>query len=125
MKSFPISVTYGRMQVNRFAGLAVAAGVLALGLHGCASGGGDQQPEAPQPAVPATAAAALPPEELIPALRREFEGSYPVQAPPSVGVKSWKIVAAPAEVEVFDGRKLDVWSYNGQVPGPVLRARFG
>ena len=82
------------MQVDRFVALTVAAGVLALGLHGCASGGGDGQPAAPGPAAPATVAAAapdstaaLPPEELIPALRREFEGSYPVLAPPSVAEK--------------------------------------
>ena len=116
------------MKVDRFVALAVAAGVLAVGSHGCASGGGDQQSAAQKPAATAAAPdppAAVAPEELIPALLQEFEGSYPVQAPPSVGLKTWKIVAAPEQVKVLDGRTLDVWSYNGQVPGPVLRARLG
>ena len=37
----------------------------------------------------------------------------------------WSITAAPSEVEIFDGRTLKVWSYNGQVPGPTLRLRLG
>ena len=40
-------------------------------------------------------------------------------------MKEWSITAAPTEVEIFDGRTLEVWSYNGQVPGPTLRLRLG
>jgi FtsP/CotA-like multicopper oxidase with cupredoxin domain len=37
----------------------------------------------------------------------------------------YELRAAPSEVSQFDGRRLAVWSYNGQVPGPTLRARLG
>jgi FtsP/CotA-like multicopper oxidase with cupredoxin domain len=58
------------------------------------------------------------------ALLDEFRGAYPAHAPASSGVRSWSIVAAPAEVTLA-GRKLAVWAYNGQVPGPTLRLRLG
>jgi FtsP/CotA-like multicopper oxidase with cupredoxin domain len=64
-------------------------------------------------------------DDLLKQLREEFEGSYPLEAPQSSGVKEWTLTAAPAEVEIFDGRTLAVWSYNGQVPGPTLRVRLG
>nr|XP_061799102.1 copper resistance protein A homolog [Nerophis lumbriciformis] len=59
------------------------------------------------------------------AFHREFVGSYPKQAPPSKGVKSFTITAAPTEVKVFNGHTLAVWAYNAQVPGPTLRVRLG
>ena len=98
--------------------------VLLLGLAGCGPDEADKQEATVPPAAP-VAAPVLSPEELIPALLEEFEGSYPVDAPRSIGVKEWRLVAAPAEVEVFDGLMLKVWSYNGQIPGPTLRIRFG
>jgi FtsP/CotA-like multicopper oxidase with cupredoxin domain len=58
-------------------------------------------------------------------LLNEFDGAYAKDAPESTGVKSWSIVASPAEVEVFNGHKLAVWSYNEQIPGPTLRVRLG
>jgi len=70
-------------------------------------------------------AAVPPPTEQEAALLHEFSGAYPEQAPRSTGVKRFTIRAAPAEVEVLEGRRLAVWSYNGQVPGPTLRLRHG
>lgn len=35
------------------------------------------------------------------------------------------LVAAPTSLELLDGRALDVWAYNGSVPGPTIRAREG
>lgn len=35
------------------------------------------------------------------------------------------LVASPTSLELIDGRKLDVWAYNEQVPGPTIRARQG
>ena len=75
------------------------------------------EPVAP-PAPPAS-----PPSPA--ALRQEFDGSYAREAPPSRAVREWTIVAAPATVEVFEGRRLEVWSYDGRVPGPTLRVRLG
>ena len=55
----------------------------------------------------------------------EFEGSYPALARPSGVLKSFDVVAAPATVKVGDGPPVDVWAYNGTVPGPTLRIRLG
>src|SRR5262245_36252257 len=56
---------------------------------------------------------------------REFAGSYPVDAAPSTVTRKFTLTAAPATVNLLDGRPLQVWAYNGQVPGPVLRVRLG
>lgn len=55
---------------------------------------------------------------------REFRGSYPEHASPTGVVREFDITAAPARVDVA-GRGLEVWSYNGQIPGPTLRLRLG
>lgn len=48
------------------------------------------------------------------------------EAVPETGVtREYELVAAPARVQLLDGRMLDVWAYNGQVPGPTLRADVG
>lgn len=76
----------------------------------------------------ASAAAVAAPAEL-PAgnrrLLREFNRAFPEDAPRAARVREFQIVAAPAEIEIADGHKLQVWAYNGQVPGPVLRVRLG
>ncbi len=40
-------------------------------------------------------------------------------------VRTFDIVAAPTTLSLLDGRALDVWAYDGQVPGPTLRASLG
>lgn len=35
------------------------------------------------------------------------------------------LVASPTSLELIDGRTLEVWAYNEQVPGPTIRAREG
>jgi FtsP/CotA-like multicopper oxidase with cupredoxin domain len=55
----------------------------------------------------------------------EFAGSYPAEAAPNGVVREVDLVAAPASIPMFDGRRFDVWAYNGQVPGPTLRLRLG
>jgi FtsP/CotA-like multicopper oxidase with cupredoxin domain len=56
---------------------------------------------------------------------QEFAGAYPDEARPGGQVRTFEIVAAPTELALVDGRKLGVWAYNGQVPGPELRIRLG
>ncbi len=56
---------------------------------------------------------------------REFEGAYKKEIEKSGKVKFVKLVAAPSEVEIFDGYKTKVWAYNGQVPGPEIRLHLG
>jgi len=82
--------------------------VAALGLAGC----GDRR-QLPQE-LPAAAQAL-----------REFEGSYPSESSPVGTVRAFDITAEPTEIPFTNGRKLKVWAYNGQVPGPTLRIRLG
>lgn len=35
------------------------------------------------------------------------------------------LVASPTTLPMLDGRALNVWAYNGQVPGPMIRVRVG
>jgi FtsP/CotA-like multicopper oxidase with cupredoxin domain len=55
----------------------------------------------------------------------EFAGAYPAEASPSGVVRSFTVRAAPARLPLLDGKLLDVWAYEGQVPGPTLRLRLG
>lgn len=81
---------------------------------------------------PATASATqqeVPPEEpsdsVLQRLERELSAAYPVDAPEPTSTREFELRAAPGTTQQFDGRLLDVWAYNGQVPGPVLRVRLG
>lgn len=61
-------------------------------------------------------------------LRSELAASpgATTERPEETGVvHEHELVAAPTVLPLIDGRSLDVWAYNGQVPGPVLRARLG
>ena len=56
---------------------------------------------------------------------REFAGSYPTDATRTGVTRDFALTAAPTTITLGDGRPLQVWAYNGQVPGPVLRVRLG
>ncbi|MBW2161369.1 MAG: multicopper oxidase family protein [Deltaproteobacteria bacterium] len=58
-------------------------------------------------------------------LEEELTSAYSMNAPPVSGIQSFELTAAPTSIQQFDGRLLDVWAYNGTVPGPVLRVRLG
>ncbi len=58
-------------------------------------------------------------------LLAEFMGAYDKEIVPSGNVVEMDMVAAESEVEIFDGYKTKVWSYNGQVPGPEIRIKLG
>lgn len=55
----------------------------------------------------------------------EFRGSYPDTEAPTGVVRTFDIVAEPTELPLVDGKALQVWAYNGQVPGPTLRVKLG
>jgi FtsP/CotA-like multicopper oxidase with cupredoxin domain len=69
--------------------------------------------------------AAAPPSSPGERARAEFAGAYPVEASPTGVVRTFELVAAPATLPLVDGKPLEVWAYNGQVPGPTLRIRLG
>ncbi len=54
-----------------------------------------------------------------------FAAAYPVSVEPSGVVREFDLVAAPSTLEVADGLEVEVWSYNGTVPGPELRVELG
>ena len=58
-------------------------------------------------------------------LEQELSAAYSMDAPTVTRVRSFELTAAPTSIQQFDGRLLDVWAYNGKVPGPVLRVRLG
>ncbi len=40
-------------------------------------------------------------------------------------VREFELIAAPASLALAGAQPLNVWAYNGQVPGPTLRIRLG
>lgn len=70
-----------------------------------------------------------PPADRVGEARSRFEAelarAYPAEAPPARVTRRFELRAAPTTIELIDGRSMAVWAYNGQVPGPVLRARLG
>jgi FtsP/CotA-like multicopper oxidase with cupredoxin domain len=44
---------------------------------------------------------------------------------PSESVREIELAAAPASVSSMDGKPIEVWAYDGTVPGPTLRVRVG
>jgi FtsP/CotA-like multicopper oxidase with cupredoxin domain len=56
----------------------------------------------------------------------EFSGAYAESAHPSGTVRSFELIAGPAEIGIAGQPKLlRVWAYNKSVPGPILRVRVG
>ncbi|WP_438016689.1 multicopper oxidase family protein [Sorangium sp. So ce315] len=74
---------------------------------------------------PARAGAAPAHVKPLTAQVREFEGSYAEAVAPTGVVREVALEAAPATLPLLDGRPLEVWAYNGQVPGPTIRVRRG
>jgi FtsP/CotA-like multicopper oxidase with cupredoxin domain len=55
----------------------------------------------------------------------ELEGAYPVEIKAKGVVREFSIRAAPTRLPLFGRQGVDVWAYNGQVPGPTLRIKLG
>jgi FtsP/CotA-like multicopper oxidase with cupredoxin domain len=55
----------------------------------------------------------------------EFAGAYPDSATPNGVVRTFDVTAATTKLPLVDGKELEVWAYNGQVPGPTLRVKLG
>jgi len=70
------------------------------------------------------ACAPPPPSEQVPLLA-EFADAYPAESRAPDATRVFDLVAAPATLTLLDGRPLQVWAYNGQVPGPTFRVRVG
>lgn len=92
----------------------VVALLLGVGLSGCRS---RENPTAKQPPSPEEQLRHRLTAEALPFLEKK-----PI---PTGKVHDFELVAAPTTLKLLDGRALDVWAYNGQVPGPTLRVRVG
>lgn len=56
---------------------------------------------------------------------QEEEAWYPLQIPDTTPPGTPLLTAAPALLDLGDGRKRRVWAYKGQFPGPTWEARTG
>ena len=87
-----------------------------LGASLMSSACGDTEPQANSASQPAPT--------LHERLHAEFVGAYPDDIGATGRVHEIELIAAPTRVQM-GGRALEVWAYNGQVPGPTLRIRLG
>ena len=58
-------------------------------------------------------------------LEKELRGAYPATPPSVSSEKVVRLEARASEVQLVGDRGTNVWSYNGQVPGPTIRVRLG
>lgn len=58
-------------------------------------------------------------------LREEFGQAYQKDITPSGTIVEVDMTASEGEIEIFEGKKTQVWNYNGIVPGPELRIDLG
>jgi FtsP/CotA-like multicopper oxidase with cupredoxin domain len=58
-------------------------------------------------------------------IAKELEGAYPVEIRAKGVVREFTIRAAPTRLPLFGRERVEVWAYNGQIPGPTLRLRLG
>ncbi|MGH9315787.1 MAG: multicopper oxidase family protein [Thermoanaerobaculia bacterium] len=73
------------------------------------------------------------PGDLLGRVWRSRAGIVPVETPdlPKMpwrmenGVKVFHIVAEPVRAEFLPGRKVDVWGFNGSMPGPTIEVNQG
>ena len=88
-------------------------------------------PEAPHAPAPAHAAGSVgevnPKRAAIDPMRylTHFDWGKETRLPGGRTLREYKLVATDREVEVAPGVLFPAWTYNGQVPGPTLRAREG
>ena len=95
------------------AGFGVArAGWLNPSTSAAMPGGGMMEGVAPGPPVLPFQAAFRTPPVLSPT-RADADTDY------------YEITMRPAEVEILPGRRTTIWGYNGEFPGPTIRARSG
>ena len=59
------------------------------------------------------------------ALAAQLSTAYPAERPPDGDVREFDLTAAPTTVDLTEGVTVDVWAYEGTVPGPELRVALG
>jgi FtsP/CotA-like multicopper oxidase with cupredoxin domain len=56
---------------------------------------------------------------------RKYDLAYPENIETTGNVKEVTLVAEKSELQLLDGNPVEVWTYNGQVPGPEIRVTKG
>ncbi|NNC81362.1 MAG: multicopper oxidase domain-containing protein, partial [Acidimicrobiales bacterium] len=59
------------------------------------------------------------------ALAGELSAAYPAERAADGDVREFDLTAAPTTVDLAEGVTVDVWAYEGTVPGPELRVALG
>ena len=57
--------------------------------------------------------------------KTEGKGNIPLEPRVEKGVKIFELTAKKVPWEVTPGQKVEAWTYNGMVPGPLIRVREG
>lgn len=65
------------------------------------------------------------PSAAISQLEHEFSGSYAENALPAKTTHTIELIAAESDWGIISPYNTRVWSYNGTVPGPVIRIKLG
>ena len=98
----------------------VFSAVVATGIAVCGAGCSPSEPPAP-PVPTETAASAAQPEGWD----DELALPIPVDLNSDPHILEIELDARIAEVELAPGQSVPAWTYNGTVPGPLLRAAVG
>lgn len=108
-------------------GFLFVIGLLAVGIFGAVQAGG---PEVSVQATPTMGGhhgghgAAMPTAETSEA-GTEAGGGQPLAFRTEDGVKVFELTAKPALWEILPGVTVNAWTYNGTVPGPMIRVTEG
>jgi FtsP/CotA-like multicopper oxidase with cupredoxin domain len=115
-----------RTRRNFLQGAAVmGAGALAPGALRAGAMAAGNSPEGRGPAR-LHAASARPPAATGAGFRAVVTPDVPDLAfAMDAGVKVFHLVAEPVRQEIFPGKVLNLWGYNGSAPGPTIQARQG
>jgi FtsP/CotA-like multicopper oxidase with cupredoxin domain len=103
-------------RVSRIRSAAVCSLVAALAAAGCDDGAGRGEAAAPLPASAVSQPEGWNDELLMPV------------APdlnPDPGIVEIELEARIEELEILPGTKTPAWTYNGMLPGPMIRAKVG
>jgi FtsP/CotA-like multicopper oxidase with cupredoxin domain len=121
-------------------GSAVATGVIGAGAGRPADGAEPAQPAAPvsefpryQPGAGGPVGSPTDRGKLVPGLRKPGLAPAPIVAPdlPKLpwtlrdGAKEYHLIAMPVKRELLPHLEVDVWGFNGTMPGPVIEVNQG